>query len=182
MGDSEAEALSFCAQVASNSALPNRETEWSYISEPGKQWQLWGSGKDFQRKYDWRKTWVRGLCPTLEFSALSYTMKPMRTMGFTVYLDYAIESSNILILKCKYLFLPIMSLTFQVSTNSLKYDVLYSYIPLSWSWDQRFMQVPLSSSTFSSMEEKLSHTSIFVEFMVFLLGMWNLLMTPLTLL
>lgn len=101
-------------------------------------------------------------------------------MGFTVYLDYAIELSNILILKCKYLFLPIMSLTFQVSTNSLKYDVLYPYIPLSWSWDQRFMKVPFSSSTFSSMEEKLSHTSIFVEFMVFLLGMWNLLMTPLT--
>ena len=36
-----------------------------------------------------RKTWVRGLCPTPEFSALGYTMKPMRMMGFIVYLPCA---------------------------------------------------------------------------------------------
>ena len=92
-----------------------------------------GLGRAFRGNMIERKTWVRGLCPTPEFSALGYTMKPMRMMGFIVYLDYVIELSNIPILKYKYLFLPIISLTFQISTNSLKYDVLYLFIPLSWS-------------------------------------------------
>lgn len=50
--------------VASNSALPKRETEWSYISEPGKQWQLCVlQVEDFQRKYDWKEDMGKGFLP-----------------------------------------------------------------------------------------------------------------------
>lgn len=79
--------------------FPTERQRGSYISEPGKQWQLWGLAEDFQRKSDWKEDMGKGSLPHTRVLSSWLYYEAYENDGLTVYSDYVIELSNIPILK-----------------------------------------------------------------------------------
>lgn len=63
------------AQIASNSSLPNKETEWTQVSKPCWQWQLWRLEEILSMGIPLKGGHVKGVFAPLPWSQLSNVLR-----------------------------------------------------------------------------------------------------------